>query len=41
VRAMPIIADERIPLEKLITHKVPVEDVNLSRLRRGLFNLST
>ena len=29
VRAMPIIADERIPLEKLITHKVPVEDVEL------------
>ena len=26
---MPIIADERIPLEKLITHKVPVEEVEL------------
>ena len=29
VRAMPIIADKRIPLEKLITHKVPLEDVEL------------
>ena len=26
VRAMPLIADERVPLEKLISHKVPVED---------------
>ena len=27
VRAMPLIADKRIPLEKLITHKVPLNDV--------------
>lgn len=27
VRAMPLIADERIPLEKLITHNVPLKDV--------------
>ena len=29
VRAMPLIADERVPLEKLISHKVPVEDVEM------------
>ena len=27
VRAMPLISDKRIPLEKLITHRVAVEDV--------------
>ncbi|MBW8034632.1 MAG: alcohol dehydrogenase catalytic domain-containing protein [Planctomycetes bacterium] len=29
VRAMPLIADKRIPLEKLITHRVPLEDVEM------------
>jgi L-iditol 2-dehydrogenase len=29
VRAIPIISNNRIPLEKLITHRVPVEDVEL------------
>lgn len=29
VRAMPIISDKRIPLEKLISHQVPLEDVEL------------
>ena len=37
VRAMPLIADKRIPLEKLITHKVPLEDVEtvLATIERG------
>ena len=37
VRAMPIIADQRIPLEKLITHKVSVEDVEfvLATIEKG------
>ena len=37
VRAMPIIADKRIPLEKLITHKVPLDDVEevLSTIENG------
>ena len=37
VRAMPLIADPRIPLEKLITHKVPVEDVEpvLAAIEKG------
>ena len=30
VRSMPLIADKRIPLEKLITHKVPLGDVQKS-----------
>ncbi len=34
---MPLIADERIPLEKLISHKVQVEDVEnvLATIERG------
>jgi len=37
VRSMPLIADERIPLEKLISHKVPVEDVEevLATIEKG------
>lgn len=37
VRAMPIIADKRIPLEKLITHKVPLDDVELvlAKIEKG------
>lgn len=37
VRAMPLIADKRIPLEKLITHKVRVEDVEtvLAAIEKG------
>ncbi len=37
VRAMPLIADKRIPLEKLITHKVAVEDVEqvLAAIEKG------
>ena len=37
VRAMPLIADERIPLEQLITHKVPLEDVEavLATIEKG------
>jgi len=37
VRAMPLIADKRIPLEKLITHKVPLEDVEcvLATIEKG------
>jgi len=37
VRAMPLIADERIPLEKLISHKVQLEDVEnvLATIERG------
>ena len=27
VRAMPLVADKRIPLEKLITHRIPLNDV--------------
>jgi len=30
VRSLPLIADERIPLEKMITHTVPLGDVQLS-----------
>ena len=30
VRSLPLIADERIPLEKLITHRVPLGDVQRS-----------
>jgi len=30
VRSLPLIADPRIPLEKLITHKVPLGDVQRS-----------
>jgi len=37
VRAMPLIADDRIPLEKLITHKVLLEDVEtvLATIEKG------
>jgi len=37
VRAMPLISDERIPLEKLITHRVPVQDVEevLATIEKG------
>lgn len=37
VRAMPLISDEQIPLEKLITHKVPLDDVEtvLATIERG------
>ena len=37
VRSMPLISDERIPLEKLISHKVPVEDVEevLATIEKG------
>lgn len=37
VRGMPLIADERIPLEKLISHKVPLEDVEtvLTAIEKG------
>ena len=37
VRSMPLIADERIPLEKLISHRVPVEDVEevLATIEKG------
>jgi len=27
IRALPLIADKHIPLEKLITHRVPLEDI--------------
>ena len=30
VRSLPLIADERIPLEKLVTHRVPLGDVQRS-----------
>ena len=37
VRSMPLIADERIPLEKMISHRVPVEDVEevLATIEKG------
>ena len=37
VRAMPLIADDRIPLEKLITHSVPLDDVEdvLATIEKG------
>lgn len=37
VRAMPLISNERIPLEKLITHRIPVEDVEevLAAIEKG------
>ena len=37
VRAMPLIADTRIPLEKLISHRVPLEEVEpvLASIEKG------
>ena len=37
VRAMPLISNERIPLEKLITHRIPIEDVEevLATIEKG------
>lgn len=37
VRALPLIADRRIPLEKLITHRIPLSDVEraLDAIRQG------